>query len=168
MDDATACYDWASPTLHTHTHVSVSSLCTAAKHGSPKILQPSPPFLEWWYDMVLHPYGHPPHIKHAKHLLYVWSRSGMSMKWMGGRNHILQHVPSEKPLQNPTTQPTLFRVMVWYGAASLWPLATYKACQTPFICMKWIWYKYYVDGRSQSYPTACHLWKTNSKSHDIV
>ena len=114
MDDATACYDWASPTLHTHTHVSVSSLCTAAKHGSPKILQPSPPFLEWWYDMVLHPYGHPPHIKHAKHLLYVWSRSGMSMKWMGGRNHILQHVPSEKPRQNPTAQPTPFiDGMVW-------------------------------------------------------
>jgi hypothetical protein len=27
----------------------------------------------------------------------------MSMKWMGGPNHILQHVPSENPTQNPTT-----------------------------------------------------------------
>ena len=53
--------------------------------------------------MVLQTYGHPPHIKHAKHLLYVWSGSGMSMKGMGGCNHILQHVPSEKPRQNPTT-----------------------------------------------------------------
>ncbi len=43
----------------------------------------------------------------------------MSMKWMGGRNHILQHVPNENPTEYPTTQPTLFRVMVWYGAASL-------------------------------------------------
>ena len=44
----------------------------------------------------------------------------MSMKWMGGRNHILQHVPNENPpAEYPTTQPTLFRVMVWYGAASL-------------------------------------------------
>jgi hypothetical protein len=25
----------------------------------------------------------------------------MSMKWMGGPNHILQHVPSENPTQNP-------------------------------------------------------------------
>ena len=59
---------------------------------------------EWWYGMVLHPYSHPPHIKHAKHLLYyVWIQSGMSMKWMGGPNHILQHVPSEKPTENPTT-----------------------------------------------------------------
>ena len=43
----------------------------------------------------------------------------MSMKWMGGRNHILQHVPNENPTEYPTTQHTLFRVMVWYGAASL-------------------------------------------------
>ena len=41
------------------------------------------------------------------------------MKWMGGPNHILQHDPSEKPAENPTTVPTPFRVMVWYGAASL-------------------------------------------------
>ncbi len=41
------------------------------------------------------------------------SESGMSMKWMGGPNHILQHVPSEKPTENPMTQPTPFGVMVW-------------------------------------------------------
>jgi len=41
------------------------------------------------------------------------------MKGMGGRNHILQHVPSEKPRQNLTTQPTPFRVMVWYGVVAL-------------------------------------------------
>ena len=37
-------------------------------------------------------------------------------------------------------------VMVWYGVAlaPLWPPTTYKACQTPFICMKWIWYEYEV------------------------
>ena len=39
----------------------------------------------------------------------------MSMKWMGGRNHILQHVTCENPTEYPTTQPTLFRVMVWNG-----------------------------------------------------
>jgi hypothetical protein len=38
---------------------------------------------------------------------------------MGGRNHILQHVPSEKPTENPTTVPTPSRVMVWYGMV-LW------------------------------------------------
>jgi len=68
----------------------------------------------------VHPYGHPPYIKHAKHLLYVWSRSGKSMKWMGGPNHILQHVPSEKPTENPTTVRTPSRVMVWYGVVALW------------------------------------------------
>ena len=44
---------------------------------------------------------------------------GISMKGMGGRNHILQHVPSEKPTENPTTLPTPSRVMVWYGAVAL-------------------------------------------------
>jgi len=43
----------------------------------------------------------------------------MSMKWMGGRNHILQHVTCEKPAQNPTTVPTPSRVMVWYGVVTL-------------------------------------------------
>jgi hypothetical protein len=56
--------------------------------------------------MVLQPYGHPPHIKHAKPLLYVWIGSCISMKRMGGPNHILQRVPSEKPTENPTTVPT--------------------------------------------------------------
>jgi hypothetical protein len=36
----------------------------------------------------------------------------MSMKWMGGPNHILQHVPSENPTQNPMTDPPPFGVMV--------------------------------------------------------
>ena len=54
---------------------------------------------------------------------------------MGRPNHILQHVPIEKPTENPTTVPTPSRVMVWYGVAPLWPPTTYKAFQTPFICM---------------------------------
>ena len=43
----------------------------------------------------------------------------MSMRWMGGPNHILQHVPSENPTENPTTVPIPFRVMVWYGVVAL-------------------------------------------------
>jgi hypothetical protein len=54
----------------------------------------------------------PPHIKYVKHLLYVLRGSGVRMKWMGGPNHILQHVPSENPTQNPTTGPPPFGVMV--------------------------------------------------------
>ena len=53
-----------------------------------KILTPllllSPPFLEWWYGMVLHLYGHPPHIKGANtfymyevDLVWVWSGWGV-------------------------------------------------------------------------------------------
>jgi hypothetical protein len=60
------------------------------------------------YGMVLWHSDCPPHIKYVKHFLYVWSESGMSMRWMGGPNHILQHVPSENPTENPTTQPTPF------------------------------------------------------------
>jgi hypothetical protein len=40
----------------------------------------------------------------------------MSMNWMGGPNHILQHVPSENPTQNPTTggPPLLECGIVWF------------------------------------------------------
>ena len=51
----------------------------------------------------------------------------MSMKWMGGPKHILQHVPGENPTHNPTTGPLPFGVMVWYGVAPLRPPTTYKA-----------------------------------------
>ena len=45
----------------------------------------------------------------------------MSMQVMGGPNHILQHVPSEKSTQNPTIKPTPFwsNGMVRYGMV-LW------------------------------------------------
>jgi hypothetical protein len=72
----------------------------------------------------------------------------MSMKRMGGPNHIQQHVPSENPTQNPTTYRHPFRAMVWYGVAPLRPPTTYKAQQTLSIGMKWIWYEYEVDGMS--------------------
>ena len=80
-----------------------------------KILRlcPVPTASEWWYGMVLWHYDCQPWLKAFKHFLYVWSESGMSMKWMGGPNHILQHVPKEKPTENPTTVPTPSRVMVW-------------------------------------------------------
>ena len=32
---------------------------------------------------------------------------------------LVQHVPSEKPAEDPTTAPTPSRVMVWYGIVAL-------------------------------------------------
>jgi hypothetical protein len=43
------------------------------------------------------------HLQSDKHILMVWSESGMIMKWMGDPNHILQHDPSEKPRDYPTS-----------------------------------------------------------------
>jgi hypothetical protein len=34
--------------------------------------------------------------------------------------------------------------------------------------MKWIWWEYEVDGRSQSYPTVCPQCEIHSKSYDPV
>ena len=50
-----------------------------------------------------HSYDCPPHKKYVKHLVFVWSGSGVSIQGLGGPNHILQHVPSENPTLNPTT-----------------------------------------------------------------
>ena len=57
---------------------------------------------------------------------------------------------------------------MWSKDILIWLSSIYKACQTPFICMKWIWYEYEVDGRSQSYPTACPQWETHWKSYDCA
>ena len=76
---------------------------------------------------------------------------------MGVPNHILQHVPSDNPTQNPTTGPPPFGVMAWYGVAPLWPPTTYKACQTPFICMNRIWYEYEVDANARSQSSLQHV-----------
>ena len=75
------------------------------------------PRLLWRCGVRTQSYDCPPHMKYVKHLLYVWSGSGISIKWMGGPNHILQHVTCEKPTQNPRT---LSKVMVWFGVVALW------------------------------------------------
>ena len=36
-----------------------------------------------------HSYDCPPHIKYVKRFIYVWSRSGMSIKWMRGPYHYI-------------------------------------------------------------------------------
>jgi hypothetical protein len=53
------------------------------------------------------------------HFIYIWNRSGMSMRWMGGPNHILQHVPSE----NPTRILRLalaHHLLEWWHSMVLW------------------------------------------------
>ena len=74
------------------------------------------PRLLRWCGVRTQSYDCPPHMKYVKQLLYVWSGSGMSMKWMGGRYHILQHVPSENPTQNPTGPTPL----EWWYSMVLW------------------------------------------------
>jgi hypothetical protein len=57
------------------------------------------PLLEQWYGIALWQYDYYPWLKAFKDFLQVSSESGMSMKWMGGPNHILQlqHVLCENP-----------------------------------------------------------------------
>jgi hypothetical protein len=100
------------------------------------------------------------------HVLYVWSRPDVSMKWMGCLNHNLTltltvslhnnnsmiHVKNLHP--HFQTWPRLLWWQ-WSKDTVIQLPTTYQVCQTPFICMKWIWYEYAGDGRSQSYPTAC-------------
>ena len=47
-----------------------------------RILRLAHSLLEWWYSMVLWQYGCQPWLKAFKHFLYVWSGSGVSMKWI--------------------------------------------------------------------------------------
>jgi hypothetical protein len=54
----------------------------------------------------------------------------------------------------------------WRKDTLIWLPTTYKVCQTPCTCMKWIWYEYAGVGRSQSYPTACPQWEPHSESYD--
>jgi hypothetical protein len=123
------------------------------------------PRLLWWQGVRTHSYDCPPLIKYVKRLLYVRSRSGMSMLGMGGPNHILQHVPQWEPHSESYYPAYPFRVMVWYGVAPLRPPTTYKAWQTLSIGMKRIWYEYTGDGRPQSYPTACPQWEPHLESY---
>ena len=112
-----------------------------------------------------HSYDCPPHIKYVKRFIYVWSRSGMSIKWMRGPYHYITVWYMSKIY---TSTSKLAKAIVMTGSKDtlIWLPTTYKVCQTPFICMKWIWYEYAGDGRSQSYPTACPQWEPHSESYD--
>ena len=89
----------------------------------------------------------------------------MSIKWMRGPYHYITVWYMSKIY---TSTSKLAKAIVMTGSKDtlIWLPTTYKVCQTPFICMKWIWYEYAGDGRSQSYPTACPQWEIHSKSYN--
>ena len=67
----------------------------------------------------------------------------MSMKCMKGPYHYIIATFELKTETTSSAEAATCRVMVWHGAAPLWPPTTYKACQTlAIICIKWIWYEY--------------------------
>jgi hypothetical protein len=124
-----------------------------------------PPLLEWWLvwccgNMTA---------SHSWRLLNTFYRYEVNLVWVwsGWEITIISYCmsPVRTPLRILRPSPT-FRVMVWYGVAPLRLPTTYKAWQTLFICMKWIWYEYAWDERSQSYPTACPQWEPHSESYD--
>ena len=49
----------------------------------------------------LHPYDHQPQYKVLKHIIHVWSRPDMCMKWVRCLNRILTHATSEKRRESP-------------------------------------------------------------------
>jgi hypothetical protein len=64
------------------------------------------PFWLWipaYIRLGLHPHVHYLQSKVQKHFTHVRIRADMSMKWVGGSNHNLQHDTSQKPSEFPTT-----------------------------------------------------------------
>ena len=84
---------WMRCPNHILQHVPSEKLTQNPTPSYPS-LSPFPLFLEQWYGMVLWQYDCQPWLKAFKDFLQVPSESGPSMKWMGGPNHILQHVLS--------------------------------------------------------------------------
>jgi len=78
------------------------------------------------------------------------------MKWVRCLKHILQHDPSEKPSDSPTSAGFTFPMSRYqYGVASLWPgCSTVAGAELHYICMKSTFYEYEVGGGPQTYPTA--------------
>jgi hypothetical protein len=60
-----------------------------------------------------HSYDCPPHIKYVKRFIYVWSRSGMSIKWMRGPHHYITSMIHVKNLRSHLQ--TLPRLLWWQG-----------------------------------------------------
>jgi hypothetical protein len=82
----------------------------------------------------------------------------MSIKWMRWPYHYITvwYICQKSTLSTPNFAKAI--VMTGSKDTVIWLPTTYKVCQMPFICMKWIWYEYAGDGRAQSYPTACPQW----------
>ena len=134
-----------------------------------KILRLAQPLLEWWYGTVLHPKGHPPHIKHDKHLLYVWSGSGVSMKCEvdGGSQSYPTACPQWEPHSKSYDWPNPFWSdgIVWccgiMTASHGWRLLnTFYRYEVDLV---WVWSGWEVPIISYS---ICPQWEPHSKSYD--
>jgi len=66
--------------------------------------------------------------KVMKHIIYVWSRPAMSMKWVRCSYHNLQHIASEKLRESPTTTLTVRPIIHQCGVTSIWLPAKKKRC----------------------------------------
>jgi hypothetical protein len=102
-------------------------------------------------------------------LKWIWYEYEGNGRSQSNANHILHHVLCKKPAQYPTTQSTPLEW--WFGMVlhpyGRWPPAPHiKHVKNLFICMNWIWYEYEVDGKSQSYPTACPQWEPHLEYYD--
>ena len=60
--------------------------------------------------VMTHSYDCPPHIKYVKHFIYVWSRSGMSIKWMRGPYHYITVCTCQKSTHSPPNK----AIVLWW------------------------------------------------------
>ena len=74
--------------------------------------------------------------KVMKHIIYVWSRPAMSMKWVRCSYHNLQHIASEKLRESPTTTLTVRPIIHQCGVTSIWLPVKKEGAETHYICMK--------------------------------
>ena len=106
-----------------------------------------------------HSYDCPPHTEYVKQLLYVWSESGISMKWMRGPNHYHYITVLHVKNQHHHHQTCHSGSYQWSKDILIWlPPDTFYMYEVNLVR---VW-----RGWSQSYPTACPQWETTTKSYN--
>jgi hypothetical protein len=80
---------------------------------------------------------------------YVWTRSAMSMIWVGCLNHNPQH-DTRRNRPNHLLPPLCVWERAYAGVASIWPLATIGGAETLYICITKTWYEYEFSDMPQS------------------
>jgi hypothetical protein len=100
--------------------------------------------------MMMDPYAHPQHMKVVNHLSYVWIGCVIHSMWVWSLIHCTRTSFSAKEQSRRIRISADFSnlnqqvLRSWHDDGSICPSTAYEGCESPCICIDWMWTPFHV------------------------